>query len=436
MRNRMARPHRLLRVALCLLPVAVAWPAGAETENPCPGKPALTRPVLALVPPAATAGQPGHEGSGIGGTGHVPPAPQLPDAALARLQGGGGEGDGIGGTGIVGVINGFGSLCVAGHEIHYDVATPVRMNHAAVAAAPAFGLGQMVSIRALPLAATDSAAGTSGGSYVATEIRILHEVHGTIESVSADGKSFRILGQQVRLGDIALGADMQGVRVAVSGYRLPEGAIQASRVERDASPLSGMIGTVEAVQGQTLTLSGQAVKMAVSGDLPAVGHEISVEGVMRHGVFVAESWQVNPRLAFAAPVERLLLQGHVRAVSGETVNLDGIKVHFPDDPARLKAGDPLETRLRVDPASRMDSERWTVESSGSRNAPARPETSGRPDVPGRPDAGEMLPRQDLPVNRPDIPQRYPRIELIRPERMGTFGIDHPARLPDRPGVHR
>lgn len=411
--------------------------AGAWAQNPCQDKPALVSPVLAIV-------SSGHEGTGIGGTGHTsptPPTPQLPAAAVARLHGGGGEGDGMGGTGIVGVINGFGSLCVAGHEIHYDAATPVQASHAAAGTpgTPVFGLGQMVSIRALPLATT----GDPASSHVATEIRILHEVHGPVESVAADGSTFRVLGQQIQLGNGAtLEANMQGVRVAVSGYRLPDGSIQASRVERDGSLRTGMIGTVEAIADQTtLIVSGQTVKITTA-ERPAIGREISVEGVMRHGVLVAESWQMNPRFSYAAPVERLLLQGHVRWVREGTVNLEGVNLHFPDGSAKFKPGESLETLIRVDPANRMDSEKWTVEPAGSRVMPSRTETSGRPDAAGRADVAEIPVRQEMPVRqeglsgRPDIPQRYHRIELIRPERMGTFSVEHPVRPPDRPGIHR
>src|SRR4051794_7219997 len=63
---------------------------------------------------------------------------------------------GIGGTGqraeaeigVLGVITGFGSICVNGIEVHYDSGTPVAYN-GDLSSAKALGIGQVVSVLAI-----------------------------------------------------------------------------------------------------------------------------------------------------------------------------------------------------------------------------------------------------------------------------------------------
>ncbi len=69
--------------------------------------------------------------SGIGGTGSAFKNGGIGGTGSAIEKGGiGGSGDkvkdGIGGTGILGVITGFGSICVNRLEVHYSKETPVK----------------------------------------------------------------------------------------------------------------------------------------------------------------------------------------------------------------------------------------------------------------------------------------------------------------------
>src|SRR5579875_2241442 len=140
---------------------------------------------------------------GIGGTG----AP----ATLADR--------GIGGTGIVGTITGFGSIWVNGLEIGTGQARVESDSGAG-----ALAVGQVVAVQA------------SGpeGALQAQSIAIRHEVAGPVTSVAPDGTAV-VAGQRVRLADVPGAGDARpGSWVAVSGFRTPDGAIAATRVDAGA----------------------------------------------------------------------------------------------------------------------------------------------------------------------------------------------------------
>src|SRR5262245_15808618 len=97
-------------------------------------------------------------GDGIGGTGSPREAPAVNGAS-----------DGIGGTGIVGAITGFGSICVNGLRVQYDVHTAISVNGEG-APASALHLGQVVAVDAT----------VRGNDVHAKRIEVVHEVVGPI----------------------------------------------------------------------------------------------------------------------------------------------------------------------------------------------------------------------------------------------------------------
>lgn len=132
-----------------------------------------------------------------------PPAPRnmvAPEGGIGgtggpALQGGiGGTGKtadagGIGGTGIVGVITGFGSVCVNGHEVHYDTNTQVRQagRHAKISD---LALGQLIAVHA----------SRHGRSWYARSIAVMYPVVGPID-VIRPGKNgvLKVLNQSIHL---------------------------------------------------------------------------------------------------------------------------------------------------------------------------------------------------------------------------------------------
>lgn len=295
------------------------------------------------------------EPGGIGGTG-------------VRADGGIGgtgiqAGTGIqsdGELGIIGVISGFGSICVNGVEVHYDAGTPVSADGAA-ASAQSLALGQVVAVRAV----------ANGGQVQARDIHIVDAVVGRAAASGAGGGELQVAGQRVRLDAstvLAGGApgDLAGENVRVSGLWRADGSLAATRVERAPADASPRVG---------------------ARDWPDLGtRRLIVEG------FVA---QLGPRtvrvggLTFQADarVMRELERDRRVRVSGR-VERDGSRI--------------IE-RVDVDRLERRGAERGEREGSGGERGerPERSDNRGpgradRPDRIERPDRGERIERPERP----------------------------------------
>ncbi|MDD2864335.1 MAG: DUF5666 domain-containing protein [Methylococcales bacterium] len=277
-------------------------------ENVCKNKYWLQSPIVEAK---------ANDGSGIGGTGFSPPT----NSDLLAQRNGEGE-SGIGGTGIVGIISGFGSICVNGIEIQYDSKTPIvedgiptQSNHLA--------LGQTVSI----LATHESQ------NYHAQEIHVLHEVQGVVTSIDSSSGVFSVLGQTVHLPETLLTEITIGDNVVVSGNRLTDGSIEATRVEQqhDAMNKVSVIGPLETdnVSGN-FHIGKQPIELSVNQTTLKSGDEVRIQGVLKDGVLHAETLEHNPRWSFASRVDQLLLQGYVRQGDGEKINIDGVKITVND----------------------------------------------------------------------------------------------------------
>jgi hypothetical protein len=128
---------------------------------------------------------------------------------------------GLGGTGIVGEITGFGSIFVNGIEIEYHEGTPVTVNGQLVDA-PALHIGDVVEVLT-----TDSSKHTQ-----AMRINVRHEVIGKVTAVDNNSPGFSVLGQTIIMPDNAVSLPEPGTMVAVSGFRIDESRIRATRVIR------------------------------------------------------------------------------------------------------------------------------------------------------------------------------------------------------------
>lgn len=139
---------------------------------------------------------------GLGGTG------MLADA-----------GSGLGGTGIVGEITGFGSIFVNGVEIEYHEGTPFTINGVA-AKQPSLQIGDVVEVLT-----TDASKHTQ-----ALRMNQRHEVIGKVTSVDAKASSFIVFGQTVINPVAEKALPPVGETVAVSGIRIDDATVQATRV--------------------------------------------------------------------------------------------------------------------------------------------------------------------------------------------------------------
>ncbi|MDD5295655.1 MAG: DUF5666 domain-containing protein [Rhodocyclaceae bacterium] len=292
----------------------------------------------------AVAQAPGVAGDeGMGGTGHVAANP----GPLARDE------QGMGGTGIVGVIAGFGSICVNGLELHYDAATPTRMDGSS-ARADRLALGQVVSVRA----------SLSGGEFRAREISVLNTVSGRVDQVAAG--TARILGQTLRLpGDAAVRA---GEWLAVSGSRLADGSILPTRIVRQAAGArESLMGPVSTVKGRDFRIGQLEVRLS-SGRPPVAGDEVLVRGRLENGVLLADSVLTHPRTTFRGPVGHLDIQGYVRQANARSLNVDGVLIALPPGHALPNVGrhgpardSRVEVSARVEADGRIVAERLVLE---------------------------------------------------------------------------
>lgn len=423
----------LLSLSL-VLPVSLspALPlAQAGTGNPCQGRVWVTDTILALH---------GDDQSGIGGTGHG--GDDYGMGGTGRTQGNGGDDvgiggtghsqdgsgiggtgrqargeEGLGGTGIVGVVAGFGSICVGGLEIHYGNSTPFRLDGQA-AETRLLALGQAVSVR------------TTGSSehLTATEISVLNTVVGPVASAQAD--RFQILGQTViRPAGVSDAELTPGRWLAVAGSRLPDGRILATRLA-PATPganvsLLGPVSLSTTDSGTALKIGEQTIQLPTAASLPLAGEEIWVKGRLDNGVLQTESLQTSPRTHFAAGISRLLLEGYVRQKDGRSVNIEGKLITLPEGmESDATPGNRVQIQARLDTGGRMQVDRLLLErpaadarqrqdgmdapsnnaSAANRGGDSRPDNAARASE-GRPDAA----RPD--ATRPDAA----RIDLMRPE---------------------
>lgn len=175
---------------------------------------------------------------GIGGTGVLPGGTGGTGVEPGGTGGTGIDPGGIGGTGqraeaevgVLGVITGFGSICVNGIEVHYDANTPVAFN-GDLSSAKTLGIGQVVSVLAVG----------AGSQARAHWIDIVDAAVGPVTAVESPGALLQVNKQRVRIEpSTVLGPGLERARLAsaqvgdilrVSGLRNAEGVIVATRVE-------------------------------------------------------------------------------------------------------------------------------------------------------------------------------------------------------------
>ncbi len=264
--------------------------------------------------------------SGIGGTG----APQsgIGDTGIhlegtSNQEGGiGGTGSvandgGIGGTGIIGVITGFASICVNGVEIHYDANTPVSVD-GRLSTARDLAVGQIIAARAL---------GT-GHELTARNIAIIHAAVGPISSLNHETGKMHVLGQTIQIErskDHNNFAYLKtGDWVQVSGHRLSNGMIVASRIEV-TPPLaeSKINGYVNHIDTKGFEVNGTRInheaKLLPAGI--AQGMEVLVVGHWDGAHLKARHIQTEPTRQSMGTVEHIVIEGYIHALDGEKLNV-------------------------------------------------------------------------------------------------------------------
>ncbi|MCA0200316.1 MAG: DUF5666 domain-containing protein [Proteobacteria bacterium] len=357
-------------------------------------------------------------GDGIGGTG----SPNTVTAAADGKK----NGDGIGGTGILGTISGFSSVIVNGIAWEFDRHTAVESD------------GKPSSLEELKVGQViQGVARLRGEKYFLDTLEIQHAVTGPIGAVDHAGETMTVLGQKVKLnlaGDKAaidaFRTLQAGDTVSVSGLRLEDGTIVASRVDEQSKDdgrvlLRGMAN----VSGASVRIGDLTVTPGADAIVsqPANGAQVFVAGRMINGQFVADVVAGAKALPFGKDVRDVSLEGYAPA-RANPLSIQGIAVQGAL-PAGTSAGDRIVVTGHIAgdntiAATAITKVRTVVtinKANGSlRPAAMRPDTRQRPDrvaPPERPpiDRPQALDTPKPDVVRPTVPER-PQIE--RPQNIG------------------
>lgn len=304
--------------ALSALAFAVFCVTGALAKNNCESSAVTINPALAVNSgiggtgiPVAAAGIGGtglYEG-GMGGTGN-------PESGIGGTGSVADKG-GIGGTGIVGVITGFASICVNGIEVHYDERTPILVD-GRISTARELAVGQLVAARA---------AGT-GYELTANNITVIHAAVGPVGSIDTQTGVMRVLGQTIHIGALASDSritDLQaGDWVRISGHRLANGDIAASRIESTAPLVQAHItGYVEQAGEQSIVVSGTPVRFdaQTAPEGVAQGMEVQVAGYWDGAYLQAQQVVVEPLRQSLGNVEHVVIEGYIHNRDNREMNL-------------------------------------------------------------------------------------------------------------------
>ena len=392
------------------------------------------------------------EGSGLGGTGAPLPRTESGNKALTEPGSGVGgtgvsaEGGGMGGTGIIGIITGFGSICVNGVEIHFSDGTSTNIDGEAAKVSD-LALGQIVTVEA-----------TGQGTEVAARrISVIHAVTGPLSRLDMDRGQAEVLGQKIELTDhtvIATGARAQDLRVGdfveISGLRRKDGTVVSSRLERAVSSTRVSVsGPVTEVEKDGFHIFGLHVQPANRG-LPseiAVGRNVQVGGTIDGTRLRSDHVQVAARRPFDGRIRRLELQGYIHDRPNDaTLVIDGQRVELSDKTV-IRDGNASELvrdrrvhvsahitrdqrvlveRIGIEPRDhRLDIRHERGHRGGADDHRGRGGGSDRGDRsgPSRPDRQDQIdrsgPNRGSEMDRPDRVDRVDRYEA--PERLDRSG---------------
>jgi Domain of unknown function (DUF5666) len=235
---------------------------------------------------------------GMGGTGIFAEDGLLPE-------------NGKGGVAIVGVVTGFASICVNDIEVHYDTNTPVYDN-GNVSKLSNLKTGQMVMLTA----------DRASDRLVARSIGMLDAVVGPIDKIDFKLMQVEVMGQTIQVDDATmqqLRTLEQGAVVRVSGHRLANGRIVATRVgisnKKDQASTYGIVTSVAsdsfAVNGTKVAISNKNVLEKIK-----VGNEIQVGGAWNGNA-------IKPNHIVPQPVKNVMNRSESAIVEG-FVGLEGV----------------------------------------------------------------------------------------------------------------
>jgi hypothetical protein len=259
----------------------------------------------------------GHGGTGVQaeiGTGGTGKQANIGTGGTGIDTGTGGTGidTGTGGTGIVGVITGFGSICVNGIEVEFNERTPV-VDNGATGRADNLKVGQVVEVLA---------AG-KGERVMARQINVRDPLLGPVTRVDPANNRLEVMHQPVRWQAGTVGGQVgartvrlvdvkPGQFVRVSGFRTDTGEVIASRVDPAPSGSVRLTGTVSEASSSRARIQGIAVEIA-SGQRVSARSEVSVTGQWQGDAIRATRVEPAAAMNFAGRADFVSVQGSIGA---------------------------------------------------------------------------------------------------------------------------
>lgn len=285
------------------------------------------------------------KGGGIGGTGD-----SLPAYALLPT-------DAAGNIGIMGVVTGFASICVNGEEVQYESSTPIYDN-GKVARLADLAVGKTVMLTASKV----------DGNLHAKAIGLFNAVTGPVQGVDVARQQIKVMGQTVRVNQTIareLAAAKLGAVVRVSGYRLDNGNVVASRVDLVSDTAkANTLGMVTGIARDGFVVNGTKVSVANRQLLEnvKVGSEVQVSGSWSNGALKAGHVETQPINKVVNLVDSAIMEGYVRQQGKDSLSISGTEVTAVQGDSLNKFKDKLvKIELR-----RNNSGKWVAEKISER----------------------------------------------------------------------
>ena len=216
---------------------------------------------------------------------------------------------GIGGTGIVGVITGFGSVCVAGEEVALPAGL-VPVIDGQPASTADLRAGQFAAVAASP-------------TNQAISINVTHLVVGPVQPQATPTPGTLLVAGQIVHTEQAIGSAAEaslGEWVAVSGLRAPDGTITASRID-PAPPGRVLLHGAWPTAYEAPQIGGLTIRLPPDAVPPPAGFPVIVTGTLEGSVLLADSIIAdpaadNPALYFPPQIDSFVVEGYVAVISG------------------------------------------------------------------------------------------------------------------------
>jgi Domain of unknown function (DUF5666) len=250
------------------------------------------------------------EHGGMGGTG---------DAVVGTLL----PNDSQGGIAIVGVVTGFASVCVNGVEVHYDASTPVFDNGDSTQLS-SLAAGKMVMLKADEV----------NGQLRARSIGMFDALVGPIDKLDIKNLQMEVMGQIVQLDEMTMQqmrALSSGAMVRVSGHRLANGAIVATRVGvTNNKSLASTLGIVTNVASDGFSISGTKINLNNKNmlDKIKVGNEMRVSGAWNRKAIKASHIEAQPIKNMMNRSNSAIMEGFVGLDGSSSMSLAGTEIVF------------------------------------------------------------------------------------------------------------